>query len=104
MSKILFQLSLGLGLLLLVVGSLMKFFSIESKGWYFTKKGVLTNGTLDANGTLFLSIIILLFAMWNRKFYMQEKKEINQKRNIERNERRLSKNYNIYKIRKANKN
>ena len=90
-SKILFQLSLALGLLLLFVGIIMKFSNVESKGWYFTKTGNLINGTLDANGTLILSVIMLSFALWNRKTYKQERQQTERSRNIENNENRLRK-------------
>lgn len=61
------------------------------------------NGTLDANGTLVLCVIMLSFALWNRKTFKQERQQIERRRNIEKNENRLRKKYNIYKLRKVNK-
>jgi len=81
----------------------MKLFNVESYGWFFTKKGDLVNGVLDANGTLILAFIILLFAIWNRKSYIQEKQNHDRLKNIEKNENALRKKYNIFKIRKSNK-
>ena len=81
----------------------MKLFNVESYGWFFTKKGDLVNGVLDANGTLLLAFIILLFAIWNRKSYIQEKQNHDRLKNIEKNENALRKKYNIFKIRKSNK-
>jgi len=81
----------------------MKLGNVESHGWFFTKKGNLVNGVLDANGTLILALLILLFSLWNKKDYKQEMQNHERIINIEKNENLLKKKYNIYKIRKINK-
>ncbi|MFV5693572.1 hypothetical protein ACM55K_16230 [Flavobacterium sp. LT1R49] len=101
--KVTYVLSSIIGIFLLIVGIFMKLGNIESHGWFFTKKGNLTNGVLDANGTLILAVIILLFSIWNKRMYMQEKQNHDRLKNIEKNENMLRGKYNIFKIRKINK-
>jgi hypothetical protein len=103
MSKILYQLSLIIGLFLVLAGIYMKFLSIASYGWSFTKKGDLMNGTLDANGTLIISFILICFSIWNREMYKQEKLVYDRKKGIEKKEEILRKKYNVFRIRKINK-
>lgn len=98
-----YLLSFIIGVFLVVVGVFMKLGNVESHGWFFTKRGNLINGKLDANGTLILGFLILLFSIWNRKFYKQEKQNHDRLRNIEKNENMLKGKYNIFKIRKSNK-
>ena len=81
----------------------MKLANVESHGWFFTKNGNVINGVLDANGTLILGFIILLFSIWNKKFYKQETQNRDRIKNIEKNENLLRKKYNVFKIRKNNK-
>ena len=96
-------LSFIIGIFLLIAGILMKLNNVESHGWFFSKRGDLINGTLDANGTLILSFIILIFAIWNKKIHDEEKRNHDRLKNIEKNENLLRRKYNIFKIRKLNK-
>lgn len=102
--KILYQLSMVLGLLLFVSGIFMKIFEINSSAWFFTKKGDLVNGTLDANGTIIVSFILLCFSISFNKTYKKEKHNFERKKGIQKNEDILRKTHNIFKIRKINKN
>jgi vacuolar-type H+-ATPase subunit I/STV1 len=83
MQRILYKLSLLVGLFLLFMGMIMKFFHYSSSGFSFSKRGDIYRGTLDGNGTLILAGMILLFALWNYKFYLTEKKEKDTKRKKE---------------------
>ena len=102
-SKIVYYVSFLTGLFLLVAGVLMKLFSFESYGWFFSKSGELHNGMLDGNGTIVLGIITLIFALVQKKMFNQKKESREREMNIEKNEEKLRKKYNIYQIRKANK-
>ena len=102
-SKIFYYVSFLTGLFLLVAGVLMKFFSFESYGCFFSKSGKLHNGMLDGNGTIVLGIITLIFALVQKKMFNQKKESREREMNIEKNEEKLRKKYNIYQIRKANK-
>ena len=102
-SKILYQLSLIVGLFILISGIIMKFFNVNSSGWFFTKRGNLINGTLDANGTIIVSFILLCFSIWFKKTYKKEKRDYERRKGIEKNEDILRKTNNIFKIRKMNK-
>jgi hypothetical protein len=102
--KIVFKLSLILGIFLLIAGLFMKLYNVESQGWFFTKRGDLIHGVLDANGTLVLGFIILVFSIWNKRSFSQEKQKHERLKNIEKNEELLRKKYDIFKLRKVNKN
>ncbi|TRW89357.1 hypothetical protein FNW07_13450 [Flavobacterium sp. GT3R68] len=86
LQKILYKLSFLLGLLLLLVGLIMKFLSLSSSGLVFSKQGNISHGTLDGNGTLVLSVMIFAFAIWNYKSYLEDKKEKDLLRKKEKNE------------------
>jgi hypothetical protein len=92
-----------MGVFLLILGTFMKLENIESHGRFFTKKGDVINGVLDANGTLILGFIILGFSIWNKRMFIQEKQNNDRLKNIEKNENLLKGKYNIFKIRKSNK-
>lgn len=102
-SKIFYYISFLTGIFLLVVGIVMKLFSLKDYGWFFSKRGELSNGILDGNGTIILGVITLCFALVHKKMFNQKKERRERQLNIEKNEARLRKKYNIYKIRKANK-
>lgn len=103
LSKMVYFLSLVTGLVLLAAGILMKCFAWESHGWLFSKRGTITQGVLNADGTLVLGILLLVLAIVQHKTVRREKEQHDRKVGIEKNEARLSKTYNIFKIRKANK-
>jgi hypothetical protein len=84
--KILYKLSFLVGFLLLLVGLIMKYLSLSSNGLVFSKQGNISNGTLDGNGTLVLSVMIFAFAIWNYKSYLEDKKEKDLQRKKEKNE------------------
>jgi hypothetical protein len=102
-SEIFYYISFLTGIFLLVAGIVMKFFSFEDYGWFFSKRGELSNGILDGNGTIILGVITLLFALVHKQMFNQKKESRERQINIEKNEEKLRKKYNIYKIRKANK-
>lgn len=81
----------------------MKLFSLKDHGWFFSKRGELSNGILDGNGTIILGVITLCFALVQKKIFNQKKESRERQLNIEKNEEKLRTKYNIYKIKKVNK-
>ncbi len=81
----------------------MKFFALKDYGCFFSKRGELFNGILDGNGTIILGAIALFLAIVHKQMFNQKKESRERQMNVEKNEEKLRKKYNIYKIRKANK-
>jgi len=102
-SKIFFKLCLIATIILLIVGIFMKIYDIESHGFYISKSGKVVNGTLSSNGTIIIGVIIFCFCITGFLSYKKRKYNNEKMREIEKNEERLGKKYNIYKIRKINK-
>ena len=102
-SKILYHFTLLTAVCLLVAGVSMELFSFKGYGWFFSKNGELHEGMLDGYGTMILGIITLIFALVHKKMLNQKKINRERQLSIEKNEEKLSKNHNIYKIRKLNK-
>lgn len=102
-SKIFYLISFLIGIFLLVAGIIMKFFALKDYGCFFSKRGELFNGILDGNGTIILGVIALFLAIVHKQMLNQKKESRERQMNIEKNEEKLRKKYNIYKIRKANK-
>ena len=102
-SKIFYYFTLSTAACLLIAGVLMELFSFKGYGWFFSKSGELHEGMLDGSGTMILGIITLFFALVQKKMFNQKKVYRERQLSIEKNEEKLSKNYNIYKIRKLNK-
>ncbi len=93
LQKILYKLSLITGLLLLVVGVLQKALYISASGLVFGKHGTISNGELNANGSLLLSASCLIFSFYCRKAYFQlakqrEEKLKNEKQGFSRSNRK----------------
>jgi hypothetical membrane protein len=81
MSKILYKLSLYVALLVLLIGILMKFLNSSTYGFSFSKIGGLYSGTIDGNGLILLSLLLLIFSLWAYK----DSKAIERKNNLMRN-------------------
>lgn len=102
-SQIFFRLCLIVATLILGVGFFMKFYGIESSGFSFSKTGSVVNGTLTGSGTLFIGFVVCCFCLIGWLTYKNRKKQTEEQRAIEKNEERLGKKYNVFKIRKMNK-
>jgi hypothetical protein len=85
-NKILYKLSLLVGLFILLSGIFFKFTNTFSSGYLFRKRGNISFGVIDGNGAIVLALLILAFSFWMYKSYKTEKTEIDKKRQIERNE------------------
>lgn len=86
MSKILYKLSFGVAIFILLSGAYFKISKHFVSGLIFKKNGSVNTGTLDGNGTLVLGVMILLFSIWMYRDYKTLKKENERKRNYEEKE------------------
>lgn len=102
-SKIFFQLCLMATILFLIVGLVMKFYDVESNGFYVSKSGKVVDGVLTANGTLIIAFMVFCFCLYGFLSYKKVKKDNERAKSIQKNEERLGKKYNLFKIRKINK-
>lgn len=90
-NKILYKLSLLVGLFTLISGIFLKITQSSSSGYLFRKKGNIEFKTIDGNGALILAIMILAFTLWMYKSYKKEKNDIEKRKSIERIETALKK-------------
>ncbi|MBC7525473.1 MAG: hypothetical protein H7239_13675 [Flavobacterium sp.] len=90
-NKILYKLSLLVGLFILTSGIVLKLTENSSSGYLFRKNGDIKFQTIDGNGALILGIMILAFTLWMYKSYKKEEIEIEKRKSIERNEIALKK-------------
>ena len=90
-NKILYKLSLLVGLFILISGIFLKITQSSSSGYLFRKRGNVEFQTIDGNGALTLGIMILAFTLWMYKSYKKEEKDIEKRKSIERNEIALKK-------------
>lgn len=79
LQKILYKLSLITGLLLFVVGIILKMLDVSARGLVFGKYGSISGGELNANGSLLLGVSCLIFSFYCRKTYVQLSKEREEK-------------------------
>ena len=93
-NKILYKLSLFVGLFILISGIFLKVTQNSSSGYLFRKKGGIEFQTIDGNGALTLGIMILAFTFSIYKSYKKEEAEIEKRKSIERNEIALKKGNN----------
>ncbi|WP_123947506.1 hypothetical protein [Flavobacterium reichenbachii] len=80
-TKIFSGLCFFIGLLLLAVGTYMKFNNILSNGQsYKTRLGTSMNsGSINGNGALFFGILILIVSLVSFRIYISQKKERNKR-------------------------
>ena len=90
-NKILYKLSLLVGLFIFISGIIFKLSQNSSCGFLFRKQGNIEFGTIDGNGALTLGIMILAFALWTYRSYKTEEIEIERRKGIEKNEIALRK-------------
>jgi hypothetical protein len=90
-NKILYKLSLLVGIFILTSGIVLKLTENSSSGYLFRKNGDIKFQTIDGNGAVILGIIILAFTLWMYKSYKKEEIEIEKRKSIERNEIALKK-------------
>jgi hypothetical protein len=86
MSKILYKLSFGAAIFILLSGAYFKISEHFVSGLIFRKNGNISTGTIDGNGTLVLGVMILLFSIWMYRDYKIMKRENERKRNREEKE------------------
>ncbi len=86
MSKILYKLSFGAAIFILLSGAYFKISKHFASGLIFRKNGNISTGTIDGNGTLVLGVMILLFSIWSYRNYKTLTRENERKRNQEEKE------------------
>lgn len=91
-NKILYKLSLFVGLFILVSGIFFKLTENFADGYLFQKNGDISLGIIDGNGALFLGFMILAFSFSTYKSFKKEQKDIENRKRIENNEFALKKN------------
>lgn len=88
-NKILFKLSLYIGLFVLLIGIIFKINSSSSSGFLFTKTNGIVNGNINGTGYIALSFMILSFSFLMYKNYKLEEKD--RKKRIEQEKMELKK-------------
>ena len=91
MSKILYKLSFYIAILVLLIGIVMKVLNSSTYGFSFSKTGGLYSGTIDGNGIILLSLLLLIFSLWTYKDYKTIERKNNLMRNHEINENKKRK-------------
>jgi hypothetical protein len=86
MSKILYKISFYIAIVVLLVGIVMKFFNSWTHGFSFSKIGSLYSDTIDGNGIILLSFLLLIFSFWAYKDYKTIERKKDLMRNHEANE------------------
>lgn len=94
MNKILYKLSFGAAIFILLSGAYFKISKHFVSGLIFRKNGTISAGTIDGNGTLVLGVMILLFSIWSYRNYKTLKREEERKRNREGKEILFRRNNN----------
>jgi hypothetical protein len=93
-NKILYKLSLLVGLFIFLSGVFFKLTQNIASGYLFRKNGNIQFGVIDGNGALTLGIMILAFALWMYRVYKAEAMNIEKQKQIEKNDRALKKRIN----------
>ena len=96
-NKILYKLSLLVGLFIFLSGIYFKVNENSSSGYLFRKNGNIEFQTINGNGALTLGIMILAFTLWTFKSYKKEELNIEKKKRIEKNEIELKKRKQSYR-------
>lgn len=86
MNKILYKLSFGAAIFILLSGAYFKISKHFVSGLVFRKNGNVSTETIDGNGTLVLGVMILLFSIWMYRDYKILKRENERKNNREEKE------------------
>lgn len=84
-NKILYKLSLFVGLFILVSGIFIKLTKNFADGYLFQKNGEISFGIIDGNGALFLGFMILAFSFSTYKGFKKEQIAIENRIRIENN-------------------
>lgn len=74
-NKILFKLSLYIGIFILLIGFLFKINSSSSFGTLFAKSRGIVSNRINGTGYIALSFLILIFSFFMYKNYKSEEKE-----------------------------